>query len=216
MSARVRITAILVGVLLVALAAVAWFLVLSPRLAEAGRLQEQAVQVETANLSLRNQYNQVLEQVDNAPAAAAQAQALFETMPQEAELAVVFDQIMAAADEAGIPATAVQTINATVPEPVTAAGSTEASGVRLAELILSVTATGKRDEALDFIERLQGLDRALLVTSTTMSADAQAEGKPGGNQVVQVEGTMFVLQSELPDLVATVEELIQQAQASSG
>lgn len=207
---RVRLTAVIaiVGVLAVAIAA--WFLVLSPRLAEASRLQEQATQLQTANLSLLNQQNQVREQVEQAPAAAAQAQRLFETMPQEADLPRVIEQITQAAVDAGIDEAALQTVNTTLPAPVAAPGAADATGVDLASLILQVTATGKRDQALRFIENLQALDRALLVTSTSLNAGAQEDGP---DQIVQVEGSLFVLQSQLPDLVAEVERLIAEADA---
>lgn len=207
---RVRLTAVAATVGVLAIAALAWFLVLSPRLAEASRLQEQATQLQTANLSLLNQQNQVREQVAAAPEAAAQAQRLFATMPQEADLPQVIEQISRAAADAGIEGPALQTVNTTLPAPVPGAVAGDTAGVDLASLILQVTATGTRRQALDFIDNLQALDRALLVTSTSLNAGAQ-EGGP--DQIVQVEGTLFVLRSQLPDLVAEVDALIAEADA---
>lgn len=207
---KVRITVIGAIVALLVIAVVMWLFVLSPRLAEASRLQEQATQLQTANLSLLNQQNQVREQVQQAPEAAAQAQRLFETMPQEADLPRVIEQITQAAVDAGIDESGLQTVNTTLPAPVAVAGAADTTGVDLASLVLQVTATGKREQALAFIENLQALDRALLVTSTSLNAGAQ-DGGP--DQIVQVEGSLFVLQSKLPDLVAEVERLIAEAES---
>lgn len=214
-STKVRLSLAVSVVAVVGVAVIAWFAVLAPRLSKASDLQEQATQVQTANLSLRNQYNQAADLAARAPDAAAQAQRLFASMPQEAELPDVIEQITAAARDAGIQPGDIQTINTTIPEPIDDSGPTGgASGIRLAQLILSITATGSTEESLSFMDNLQALDRALLVTSTQVTAAADADGaRNRDKQTVQVGGSMFVLQSQLPDLVATVEALIEQAGA---
>jgi hypothetical protein len=165
---------------------------------------------------LRNQYNQAAEQAKRAPEAAAEAQVLFASMPQEAELPEVIEQIIAAATDAGIDPRDIQTINTTIPEPVGTGGTADPSGIRLAQLILSITAVGTTEQSLAFMDNLQGLDRALLVTSTQLAAAAEQDGTRSRNrQTVQVGGSMFVLQSQLPDLVATVEGLIAEAQGEA-
>jgi Tfp pilus assembly protein PilO len=210
---RVRLTLIGGILLLIALGAVLWFLVLSPRLSQASELDAQAAQLQSANLSLRNQYNKALTLADQAPQAAADAQKLFATMPQQAELPAVIEQITQAATTAGIKAQDVQAINATIPNPVTEAGDSAASGINLAQMQLSVTAQGKRAESLRFMDNLQGLDRALLIESSRLADVAGVNAQPGssGLETVQVVGDMFVLQSKLPDLVANVEKLLADA-----
>ena len=209
---RVRLTLIGGILLILAVVAVLWFVVLSPRLSKASELNAQAAQLQTANLQLRNQYNASLDLAAEAPQAAAEAQALFARMPQQADLPAVLDQIAAAATAAGIKPQDIQTVNASLPNPVGATGA-DPAGIKLAQLQLSVTALSKRQQSLGFLDNLQALDRALLVTSTQITdatgADAQA-GK-GGDETVQVAGSMFVLQSQLPDLVAKVEELLAEA-----
>jgi Tfp pilus assembly protein PilO len=209
---RVRLTLIGGLVLLLAVVAILWFVLLSPRLSKAAELNSQAAQLQTANLQLRNQYNKALDLAAQAPQAAADAQALFARMPRQAELPEVLDQITAAATAAGIKPQNVQTVNASIPNPVSAAG-TDPTGINLAQLELSVTALGKRDQSLGFLDNLQALDRALLVTSTQVTDAATADAQPGkgADETVQVTGSMFVLQSPLPDLVATVEDLLAQA-----
>lgn len=209
MSNRVRLTIAGGIVILLATAAAIWFLVLSPRLSEAARLDEQAATLETANLGLLNQYNRALELAKEAPQAAAEAQRLFDAMPQQADLPRVLEQITAAASDAGIDPVDVQTINVSIPTPVTPPGETDAAGVALAQLQLSITAKGSRDQALQFLDNLQRLDRIMLVTSSRLTEQPE-EGKRK-QHALQVTGTMFVLQSELPDLVQLVEGLLAEA-----
>jgi hypothetical protein len=210
----------LIGAVLgvIAVAAVAWFAVLSPRLATVSALQEQVTQMQTANLSLRNQYNQALDQAEAAPEAAAEAQVLFARMPQTAELPAILEQITAAATDAGIPANAVTTLTTGIPTPVGERGEAPAgttAAINLATMEIGVTAQGTRPQVLAFLDNLQALDRSLLVTSTIDSAITQVDGQGGGpdQESMQVGGRMFVLESRLPDLVATVEQLIAEAEA---
>lgn len=226
---KVRLAQIIGIVAVLAVAAIAWFAVLSPRLATASELQEQAETLQTANLALRNQYNQALDQAEAAPAAAAEAQVLFAKMPQSAELPAVLDQITNAAVAAGIDPNAVTTLTTALPVPVTtqsdaarnsagSAGSEAPKGVQIATMDINVTAEGTREQVLAFLDNLQGLDRALLVTATTDTAVVKELGQTGGPDLesMQVVGQMFVLESKLPDLVATVEGLIAEATSQRG
>jgi Tfp pilus assembly protein PilO len=211
---RVRVARIGALLALLVLAAIAWFLVLSPRLSSASELAADAEQLQVANLSLLNTYNRALDQAEAAPAAAATAQALFERMPQTAELPAVLDQITAAATDAGISPNAISTLTTSVPVAVAAGGAT---GIQLASMEIGVNAEGTRAEVLAFLDNLQALDRALLVTSNQVAAVVEAEGGRGPvRETVQVGGSMFVLESALPDLVAAVEELITQAEQATG
>jgi len=202
---------IVVGVLSLALmSAGIWFLALSPRLSEATRLDQQAVDLETANLGLLNTYNRSLELAREVPQAAAAAQELFEAMPREADLPRVLEQVTEAAVDAGMDPKDVQTINATVPTPVVDPTASGAPGVALAQLQVTVTALGSRDQALAFLDSLQALERELLITSTRLTEAPVQEAKDQWS--VQVTSTLFVLQSELPDLVQQVEDLLAEAE----
>jgi Tfp pilus assembly protein PilO len=210
---RVRLNLVAGIAILLALAALLWFLVLSPRLSKAAELSAQAAQLQGANLSLQNQYNKALALADKAPQAAADAQALFATMPDQAELPAVLEQVTAAATDAGIKPQDIQTINAAIPNPIEAQAYNTASGINLAQMELSVTAEGKRDQSLAFLDNLQGLDRALLITSNRLANVATVDAQPGASnrESIQVVGQMFVLQSKLPDLVQKVDDLLAAA-----
>ena len=231
-STRVRATLALGIVLLLGLAAAGWFLVLGPRLATTSDIAVQIEQVEFSNTQLQNRYRQTVEQAANATQAAADAQALFATMPQQADLPAVLLQISEAAQRAGIDARQISVINASVPRSITgdaASGGDPASaagaaakglGVELAQLDIDVTVSGSRESLLAFLDNLQGLDRAVLITSTGLMdmqqpgtsspEDAPKKGQ-AGQQSLDVTGSMFVLQSKLPDIVAAVQSLIDEA-----
>ena len=211
---KVRATRIGGIVLVLAIAALSWFFLLSPRLSKAAEVSAQAAQVQTANLSLRNQYNQSLAQAQEAPQAAAEAQKLFATMPQQAELPQVLEQVSGAAEAAGIKTGDIRTINASIPAAV-APSVGDVSGIKLAQMVLTVTADAGRDKALTFLDNLQALDRAMLIKSSELQ---QAIGITGQTEAenVQVVGSMFVLQSTLPDLVAEVEALLAAAGQAPG
>ena len=209
---RVRTVTILSVVALVGLTALAWFLLIGPRLAEADEISAQVEQSEMANLQLRNRVNQARTQVAQAPAAAAEAQKLFATMPRAAELPTVLRQITEAAQEAGIDPSAIQVISTAVPI-ATGVAAQGASGVSLAEMDIGITVSGNRQSLLDFLDNLQALDRAFLITATQVSGAALND--PAAGESLTMRGTMFVLQSELPDLVATVESLIAEADAAA-
>ncbi|MBI1350196.1 MAG: hypothetical protein GC156_03670 [Actinomycetales bacterium] len=195
-----------------------WLLLLSPRLSEANKLSTQAEQLQNANLQLQHEYKVAVDQAAAAPQAAAEAQALFARMPQTAELPAVLDQITRAAVDAGISAGSVSSLTTGIPTPVSGtknATTTEksATGVQLARMEIGVTAEGQYPSVLGFLDNLQGLDRAMLVTSTQTSQVSTAGTSTGPDlQNVQVNGSMFVLQSQLPDLVAEVEALIAKAE----
>ena len=219
---RVRLTQIGAVALLVILAAVAWFVVLSPRLSKASEVTAQVEQLQTANLSLQNQYNKALDQAAAAPQAAAEAQALFAKMPNDAELPAVIEQITAAATDAGIPANQVSTVNTGIPETANPKGNDptaeNATGVQLATMEIGVTASGTREQVLAFVDNLQALDRALLVTATNVAVVPEGPDSPNAGKnldTMQVGGPMFVLRSKLPDLVAEVERLIAEAQQNT-
>lgn len=231
-STRVRTHVIICVLLLVVFAAASWFLVLAPRIASAAEIAAQAEQVDSATLAMQGRYRQTVTQAASATQAATDAQALFESMPQQAELPDVLLNIIDAAKRAGIDAKQISVINASVPrsltgneatgaDPESAAGAAaKGLGVELAQLDVDVTVNGDRASLLVFLDNLQRLDRAVLVTATGLtdlnqSANGGPENAPakagGGGQSLDVTGSMFVLQSKLPDLVAAVQEVIDES-----
>ena len=146
----------------------AWQFALSPRMAEAQSINTQAMDVETQNVMLINRYNEAVSRALDAPKVAAEAQALFAQMPQNADLPQVLDQIMNAATDAGIDETGVSSLATGIPQlvPASEAGI---SGVQLATMSISVSADGKATSTMEFLDNLQTLDRALLIRQVSVS-----------------------------------------------
>ena len=213
---KVQVAGLLAGACLVALAVAIWTLLLSPRVATAQELKVQSEQVESANIALVKQHQEILALGAQAPQLANEAQRLFSRMPQSAQLPDVLRQINAAAVHAGINPRNVQLLNATIPEqvddktdPALSGPATQAVdlGLHLATMDVQVTVTGTDAQRLAFLKLLQGLDRGLLITGTS----AVTDGANANAGTLSVTGTMFVLESQLPNLVTTAQEVIAKA-----
>lgn len=204
---KTRLTLIF-GILgIVALAGLLWLLVVGPRVAQAGSIQERADSMQTSNLQQLNRYNDLVSKARDFPKAAKQAEKLFASMPQEADLPEVITQITKAAEDAGIGPADIQVINTSVPVPVENAAESGETGVALATMQVDMTVLGTPEELGAFLDNLQALDRSVLVQSTNLAAIPEGPGKSS----LQVTGQLFVLQSPLADLVANVERVLQEA-----
>lgn len=228
MSAKPRLVLLLGILVLVALAALGWFFVLSPRLGEAEALQARALQVESANIALLGNYDDALNQARGVEAAVQDAKVIFARMPEEADIPTVITQVSEAATDAGIAPEDIQVISTSVPTPVEApAASSDGSasadgtdqaaapqaGADLATLQLDVIVKGTPEELLRFLRNIETIDRSLLIETTSMTV---APGSDPGESTLQVSGQMFVLQTPLKDLITTVRRAVEQAGIASG
>lgn len=224
MGSHARRNNIVVGTaVLLSATAAAWFLVLSPRLAEAGELQTQADSMAATNLSQQHRLTSLHQMVKDAPAAAHRVQTLLARMPQQAELPQLFTQITAAARSAGISAQDISAITPSVPVPIDsvkqnagpvtdAQQSAERARVQVAKLDIAMTVLGTDAQIRQFLRNVEQLDRDFLINGVTLAADPT---KPGGaRKSATVNATTFVLQSQLPNLEANVQQLLAQLQQS--
>jgi Tfp pilus assembly protein PilO len=201
---------------LISIAAIAWLFVLQPRQAsiESTRVDIEDAQLMQQTLIKRSAELRALLEV--APGVAEEAQAIFAALPNTAQLPELLDQITAAAINAGIPASDISVINTSIPAPISesdpqAAAAADELGVDLGIITIDLSVSGSDEEFLAFLENLTALDRAFLVESTTISAARDGSTE----QTMSVSGRLFVLQSSLPDLVATVEDIVAQATQDS-
>jgi Tfp pilus assembly protein PilO len=198
--------------IIVLMVVAAWFLLLSPRLGEAGDISAQADTVVQANAQQEIELGRLEQQKKDAPAAAERVTVLFSKMPQQANLPEVFAQINAAAASAGINPNAITSLTPSVPVPVGQAGNTDgaslpgSSGANLAEINITMSVNASLAAMQRFVANLEAMDRALLLTTVSIS------GGEGGEYTVSLTGKMFLLQSELPDLVKQVNDLIAQSE----
>lgn len=213
---QVRLTRLLATVLLLALVAVLWLFVLQPQRSAIEQARSDLALAQEQQTRLTTREAQLLQLLDQAPQIAAQAQALFEAVPQTAELPALLGQLSDAATSAGIAAENVSVINTAIPTPIAdedpaAAQAAEELGVALGSIAIDISATGSEAELLEFQQNLENLERALLIESVSMST---AQDDPT-NQTMSVAGRLFILRSKLPDLVATVDELLTEADAAT-
>ena len=182
-------------------------------MSQSSDIAAQSDQMGVSNATLQARYHSSVKQAADAPALAAQAQAEFSKMPQSADLPAVITQLTDAARSAGVTADNIEVISTGLPLPVVTAGAdpaaAPANGVNLARMDVSMSVSGTPDQMLAFTENLLELDRALLLTSTNLTWDRQPD-KPL-QAIMQMQGSMFVLQSKLPDLVAQVKALLADA-----
>jgi Tfp pilus assembly protein PilO len=134
-------------------------------------------------------------------------------MPEQANLPAVITELTDAAKAAGIPANQIEIISTSLPQAVVAddkgPSGPAVSGINLARMEISINVTGSSKQVDKFVANLEKLNRAFLITGTNATWQRQPD-KPV-SVAMQVQGSMFVLQSKLPDLVAQVQSLLTQA-----
>lgn len=210
---RVRLTRLIAAILLIALVVVLWFFVLQPRQADIESTQSDISDAQVMQQALVARDAQLRSLLGDAPLVAREAQELFAALPRTAQLPELLDQITDAAINAGIPASDISVINTSIPTPITEADPRTAAlaeelGVDLAVIDIDLSVTGNDEEFLSFLTNLTSLERAFLVQTTSLATARDNTG----NQTLSISGRLFVLQSSLPDLVATVDELLAEAE----
>ena len=225
MTSNRRRNSILLGTgAVIAAIAIAWLLILSPRLAQSADLQTQAESIEVMNVSQQRRLTELTKMAKAAPTAAVRVQELLSRMPQEAQLPQLFTQITKAAQAAGIPAEKISAITQAVPVPlddptVSATGpvadaqqSAQRANIRVAKLDVTVSVTGSLDQVQAFVKNIEELNRDFVLTGLTVAN--QSGGDAGADRVATLTATTFILQSKLPDLVKNVEDLLAEAKSS--
>jgi Tfp pilus assembly protein PilO len=202
----VRLTQISVVIGLIVLVILGWLLVLTPRWAATEDLQVRAGDLELGQLTLTRRERDLLALADELPQTAAQAQELFASMPQTADLPALLLQLTEAATDAGIPADRIEVINTGI--PTSAAGEDQPDSARtdieLATMKVDMTVTGTTVQLDRFIMNMQELERSFVIQDVTIVAGGLEDERL---ESLTVAGTMFVLESPLPDLIAEAERI---------
>ncbi len=214
---RARLITVLGSLALVGLAAVAWFVVLSPRLGQAAEIESQSESVRGQTSKLERDIVQLTALQEELPARMARLEGLKANFPSTAELPGVLDQIRAAAAQAGVTVQTVETLPpellAPAAEPVapvegeTAAPADPAAAPAvptdgsvglpaagagdgtLATMATSITVSGSYANLSGFLRSAEALPRAWLIDSIKAQG-----GQQGGQEItLTASGSMFVL-----------------------
>lgn len=198
------------SVLLVVLALLSWFLVLSPRMGQAAEINAQTETVQAQTDRLNAEFAKLSALQRDLPELIAEFDAVKATFPTTAELPSLLDQIRAAAAQTGVSVQALETSPPELVAPVAAEGAAPAAegeaaadapadgsvgvpaaGVangNLATMPMTVTVTGSYDQLKAFLTASELLPRAWLIDSV------QAQGGQEGDLLtLTASGSMFVL-----------------------
>ena len=189
-----RATKLLGTIAVILLAGVGWLFLISP---QTSALEEVRVQIETTrsqSSGLRQQLVSLRELQRHLKDTRTTARALAAKFPPTADQPELFRAVTAAADAAGIPA---RRITALTPSPPVAGsgrsaveakrpGATTAADVAAQDV--SLTVEGSYQEVRKLVENLEGMPRAYLITSLTLSAGANP-----GTFTATIDGTMFAM-----------------------
>lgn len=197
------------SVLLVVLALLSWFLVLSPRMGQAAEINAQTEMVQSQTDRLNAEFAKLTALERDLPELIAEFDAVKATFPTTAELPSLLDQIRAAAAQTGVTVQALETSPPELVAPLAAEGAAPAAegeaadapadgsvgvpaaGVangNLATMPMTVTVTGSYDQLKAFLTASELLPRAWLIDSV------QAQGGQEGDLLtLTASGSMFVL-----------------------
>lgn len=169
-----------------------WMFVVGPKSEALAQVREQIQTSRDQNLLLGQQLLALRKQAEGLDETRAVADALADKFPATADQPGVFTEVTTAATAAGIPA---RDVTALTPTPPTVGAADPATGVtpqtgpaELARQTVTVTVNGDYAQTQDLLENLESMDRAYLVSSIAVTADAE-----GGGFATTVTGDMFVM-----------------------
>jgi hypothetical protein len=214
--ARERVERLWIGggsVATVLLAAVAWMVVVNPKLSDASSLRDQTDSAKSANFVLQTKIDKLQKDKANLPALQKSLDEAQAALPAQSGLDAFTRQIGAQAAAAHVTVTSITagaptpvggpaaapaaasgdsattpapaSSSAPAPAPAAAPGAAAASGVYAIPVTIAVT--GSPAAEVRFLQLIQGPGgRAVLVTSAQMS-DASADGSGGANLTIQLQ-----------------------------
>ncbi len=173
----------LAAVLVVAIFAAGWFLLISPKRGEAADLRGKADAKAQANASLQEQIAMLQEQQKGLPTQQAQLAAMRTQIPTNPALPSLVRDLTAAADKVGADLDA---LAPSAPQPISAPGAVGAAPVPatgapastapvLYQVPMTLNVTGSYFELEQFLGKLEGLKRSFLVSSFALAPKASEE-----------------------------------------
>lgn len=194
-------TALIVVLLFLA----AWFLLISPKRAEAASLQEQTASRDAANVVLQQKIAVLKVQAQDLPKQRARLDAIQVRMPPAPALPTLLREVDKAAKTSGVflrklnpvapKSREVGSAVAVVPSPAGQAPAT--AGPYLQEIQLVIEAGGDFAQLADFLNRLEDLKRSLLTVGVIVEADTAAQPKAEDGKLVVTDKLKMTLTSSV-------------------
>jgi type IV pilus assembly protein PilO len=170
-------------VLIAAIFAAGWFLLVSPKRTEAADLKAKTVSQEGNNLSLEQKLQELKAQQADLPAQRAELAAIKTNIPDNPALPSLIRDLTAAANKVGADLDA---LAPSAPQPISAPGAVGAAPVPatgapastapvLYQVPMTLNVTGSYFELEQFLGKLEGLKRSFLVSSFALAPKASEE-----------------------------------------
>ncbi|MFC7494325.1 MULTISPECIES: type 4a pilus biogenesis protein PilO [unclassified Nocardioides] len=197
---------------MVVLAALGWLVAVGPKTDDLAAVREQITTTQDQNALLGLQLAQLRRQQADLDETRKVARKLAKRFPATADQPGLFQQVTAAAVDAGIGPDGVTTLTPTPPVVGDAAlgdGATSDPATPvpagLARQTVTVSVTGSYDQTRKLLDNLEHMDRAYLVTGLDLAASEV------GSYTTTVTGDMFVMPpvpdpGEVVDLVSATPE----------
>lgn len=196
------------AVLVVAIFAAGWFLLISPKRSDAAALRTAAASKASANTQLEEQIKMLQEQQKDLPQQQAVLAGLRGRIPNNPALPSLVRDLTEAGRKAGISIDSMspQVPVALVTSPVapvadsssgSAGGTTKATTAAPAQTLfqipMTVNVTGSYFELEHFVSRLENVKRSFLVSGFTLS-DGTGENAVEGDLTIVLNGRVFLTQ----------------------
>jgi Tfp pilus assembly protein PilO len=187
-------TKIVGGIALLAVVAVGWAFVLSPRSSALAEVHQQIDEVKTRNGALQQQIDILRTQEAALGEVRETAEALAAKFPPTADQPGLFREVTRAAIGAGIPATKVTALTPQAPtvgnpgRPTAVKLPGESTTADLAKQTVTISVEGRWDQLQRLMRNLEQMSRAYLVTSVTVG-----QGSSAGLYNATITGETFVM-----------------------
>ena len=214
------------AILAVAIFAAGWFLLVAPKHHATADLKAQAVSQESANALLQQKLQVLQAQQQDLPQQQAKLATLHTRIPNNPALPSLIRDLTAAGRKVGVsidsmapaaPVAVTATANALAPAAAPAAPSSGAPAVAstLFQVPLALQVTGSYFEIEQYLNKLEGLKRSLLITGFTLgvaqassstAASAGSSGTPAATSdlTVTLTGRVFLSQEAAPTTTTPV------------
>jgi type IV pilus assembly protein PilO len=191
---KTRLWLVLTAVGVVAVLAGGWFLLVSPKRAEANDLRAETAATEQQVSVLRSRLAELREKQANLPAQQAALEAISKQIPSDPAQPAMIRALTNAARTSGIKLISIAPGQPGPLAPVPATGGSAANATQINSIQLTLSAKGTYTQVQQFIQRLESLQRAFLVQGFQVSAGgdtAAGSGSTSSDLALSVAGQVF-------------------------